>query len=299
MFDEAAKQLFTVRDFLRFGVSRFEESGIFYGHGTTNAYDEAAYLLLHTLHLPIDNLDPFLDARLTATEINEVLQIFKQRIEKRLPAAYLTHEAWLGHFRFYVDERVIVPRSFIAELLQEQLNPWVADPDAITSGLDMCTGSGCLAILMAHAFPNADIDAVDLSKDALEVARRNVEDYGLTDQVNLVQSDMFSKLNNRKYDLIISNPPYVNAESMAVLPQEYRNEPIMALASGDDGLDHVRIILREAASHLNDEGLLVVESGHNRTALENAFPEVPFTWLETSSGDEFVFLLTKEQLASL
>ena len=299
MFEEASNQLFTVRDFLRFGISRFEEAGIFYGHGTTNANDEAAYLLLHTLHLPIDNLDPFLDARLTKTEIKEVLEIIKQRIEKRLPAAYLTHEAWLGHFKFYVDERVIVPRSFIAELLQEQLDPWVADPYGISSGLDLCTGSGCLAILMAHAFPNASIDGVDLSKDALAVAKRNVDDYGLTDQIRLVQSDMFSNLSDRKYDLIVSNPPYVNAESMAALPQEYRHEPTMALASGEDGLDHVRVILRDAAAHLTDGGLLVVESGHNRGVLEEVFPEIPFTWLETSSGNEFVFLLTREQLAAL
>ena len=213
------------------------------------------------------------------------------------PRAYLTHEAWLGDLRFYVDERVIVPRSFIAELLREQLQPWVEDPEAIASGLDMCTGSGCLAILMALTFPNAQIDAVDISTDALDVARRNVADYGLEDQLSLIQSDLFTALEGRRYDLIVSNPPYVNAPSMQTLPEEYRREPVGALASGEDGLEHVRTILREAPKHLNKGGLLVVEIGHNRDALEEAFPELPFTWLETSAGDEHVFLLTREQMA--
>ncbi len=225
-----------------------------------------------------------------------MLDILRRRIEERLPAPYLTHEAWLGDFRFYVDERVIVPRSFIAELLREQLGPWVEDPEAITSGLDMCTGSGCLAILMAYAFPNARIDAVDLSADALEVARRNVADYGLEEQVSLIRSDLFAALQGRRYDLILSNPPYVNASSMQTLPEEYRREPVGALASGEDGLEHVRVILREAPAHLNKGGLLVVEIGHNRDALEEAFPDLPFTWLETSAGDEHVFLLNREQL---
>ncbi|MDD5331105.1 MAG: 50S ribosomal protein L3 N(5)-glutamine methyltransferase [Sulfuricella sp.] len=297
MFNQAKTQLSTVGDLLRFAVSRFNQAELFFGHGTTNAYDEAAYLILHTLHLPLDRLEPFLDARLLPQEVDEVVDILRRRVEERLPAPYLTHEAWLGEFRFYVDERVIVPRSFIAELLREQLAPWVEDPEAIASGLDMCTGSGCLAILMAHTFPNALIDAVDLSPDALDVARRNVADYGLEEQVHLTQSDLFSGLQGRRYDLIVSNPPYVNAPSMEVLPGEYRREPVTALASGEDGLDHVRVILREAPSHLNDNGLLVVEIGHNRDALEEAFPELQFSWLETSAGDEHVFLLSREQMA--
>jgi ribosomal protein L3 glutamine methyltransferase len=296
-FEEAKDRLITVRDLLRFAVSRFNQAELFFGHGTTNAYDEAAYLILHTLHLPLDRLEPFLDARLLPVEIKTVVDILRRRVEERLPASYLTHEAWLGDFRFYVDERVIVPRSFIAELLREQLSPWVEDPEEIASGLDMCTGSGCLAILMAHVFPNALIDAVDLSADALEVARRNVDDYGLKEQINLVQSDLFSALQGRRYDLIVSNPPYVNAPSMQVLPKEYLHEPQMALGSGADGLDATRVILREAPKHLNKGGLLVVEIGHNRDALEEAFPDLPFTWLETSAGDEHVFLLTREQLA--
>ena len=295
-FEAAKNHLSTVRDLLRFAVSRFDQAGLFFGHGTTNAFDEAAYLILRSLHLPIDRLDPFLDARLLPVEIKTVLDILRRRIEERLPAPYLTHEAWLGDFRFYVDERVIVPRSFIAELLREQLEPWVEDPKAITSGLDMCTGSGCLAILMAFAFPNARIDAVDLSADALEVARRNIADYGLEEQISLIRSDLFTALQGRRYDLILSNPPYVNAPSMLALPEEYRHEPVGALASGEDGLEHVRVILREAPAHLNKRGLLVVEIGHNRDALEEAFPDLPFTWLETSAGDEHVFLLTREQL---
>lgn len=296
MFDQANTQLSTVRDMLRFAVSRFNEAQLYYGHGTTNAYDEAAYLILHTLHLPLDTLEPFLDAKLTTTELEQVVRILQRRVTERLPAAYLTHEAWLGEFRFYVDERVIVPRSFIAELLREQLSPWVEDPHAIHHALDLCTGSGCLAILMAHAFPHAAIDAVDISADALEVARRNIADYDLAQQVTPIQSDMFQKLSGRKYDLIISNPPYVNAASMQTLPDEYRREPGGALASGADGLDHIRVILREAPAHLTTHGVLVVESGHNSEELENAFPRMAFTWLETSAGGEYVFLLHRDQL---
>ncbi|MDP2878631.1 MAG: 50S ribosomal protein L3 N(5)-glutamine methyltransferase [Sulfuricella sp.] len=295
-FDEAKIHLSTVRDLLRFAVSRFNQANLFFGHGTTNAYDEAAYLILHTLHLPLDRLEPFLDAHLLPEEVDAVVEILRRRVEERLPAPYLTHEAWLGDLRFYVDERVIVPRSFIAELLREQLQPWVEDPEAITSGLDMCTGSGCLAILMALTFPNALIDAVDLSADALDVARRNVADYDLEDRLSLIQSDLFTALEGRRYDLIVSNPPYVNAPSMQILPEEYLHEPGMALGSGTDGLDATRVILREAPKHLNKDGLLVVEIGHNRDALEKAFPDLPFTWLETSAGDEHVFLLTREQL---
>ena len=296
MFNQAKDQLTTVRDLLRFAISRFNQANLFFGHGTTNAFDEAAYLILHTLHLPLDRLEPFLDARLLPEEVDAVVEILRRRVEERLPSPYLTHEAWLGDLRFYVDERVIVPRSFIAELLREHLQPWVEDPEAVTSGLDMCTGSGCLAILMALTFPSALIDAVDLSTDALDVARRNVADYGLEDRLSLIQSDLFTALEGRRYDLIVSNPPYVNAPSMQTLPEEYRREPVGALASGEDGLEHVRTILREAPKHLNKGGLLVVEIGHNRDALEEAFPELPFTWLEISAGDEHVFLLTHEQL---
>jgi ribosomal protein L3 glutamine methyltransferase len=295
-YSEAAHDLKTVRDYLRFAVSRFNQAGLFFGHGSNDAYDEAAYLILHTLHLPLDRLEPFLDAHLTDGERNEVLNIIHRRVEHRIPAAYLTHQALLGEFSFYVDERVIVPRSFIAELLLEQLRPWIAEPEAIRSVLDLCTGSGCLAILAAHAFPEASVDAVDLSPAALAVAERNVADYQLQDRISLIESDLFAKLDNKQYDLIISNPPYVDAESVAALPQEYLHEPKLALGSGNDGLDATRVILEHAAQHLTENGILVVEIGHNRDVLEAAYPGLPFTWLNVSAGDQFVFMLHRNDL---
>ena len=294
-FDDT-ESLITVRDWLRFAVSRFNEAKLFFGHGSDNAFDEAAYLILHTLHLPLDRLEPFLDASLTHGESEEVQAVIERRVRERLPAAYLTNEAWLGAHRFYVDQRVIVPRSFIAELLHEHLAPWVENPDAVGHALDLCTGSGCLAILAALAFPNAEVDAVDLSKDALEVAAKNVADYGLMDRVELIESDLFAALDGRSYDLILSNPPYVNAESVAALPPEYQAEPALALGSGEDGLDATRQILAKAKAHLNPGGLLVVEIGHNRNALEAAYPALPFTWLDTESGDQFVFMVRREDL---
>lgn len=296
MFEQAQHELSTLRDMMRFAVSRFSEAGLFFGHGSDNAWDEAAYLLLHTLHLPIDRLEPFMDARLTSSERADVLEVIGRRISERVPAAYITHEAWLSDYRFYVDERVIVPRSHIAELLREQLSPWVDDPWAVRNVLDMCTGSGCLAILAAHAFPEAKVDAVDISPDALVVARRNVDDYDLAARLRLIESNAFAALDGKVYDVIISNPPYVNAESMRALPEEYRREPELALASGEDGLDFVRILLKEAAKHLARKGLLIVEIGHNREALEMAFPDTSFTWLDTSAGDENVFMLRREDL---
>ena len=298
MTSAAQTELLTVRDHLRYAVSRFTAAGLFFGHGSDNAWDEAVYLTLHTLSLPLDRLEPFLDARLLPHEREALLEIFRRRCEERLPAAYLTNEAWLGEHRFYVDDRVIVPRSFIAELLQEQLTPWVEDPWAIESALDLCTGSGCLAILTALAFPEAQVDAVDLSKDAISVAERNIADYHLTERVHPIQSDAFSQLKGKRYDLIISNPPYVDAESVAALPPEYLHEPEMALGSGEDGLDFTHIILREAKKHLTSNGLLIVEIGHNREVLEAAYPTLPFTWLNTTAGDEYVFLLNAADLPS-
>ncbi|QRM19476.1 50S ribosomal protein L3 N(5)-glutamine methyltransferase [Dechloromonas sp. TW-R-39-2] len=297
MTDPAARsELITVRDYIRYAVSRFNGAGLFFGHGSDNAWDEAAYLTLHTLNLPLDRLEPFLDARLLSSERDALLDIYRRRCEDRLPAAYLTNEAWLGEHRFYVDDRVIVPRSFIAELLLEQLTPWIEDPWAIQSALDLCTGSGCLAILTALAFPEAEVDAVDLSEDALSVAERNVADYQLQSRLNLIHSDAFSQLAGKRYDLIVSNPPYVNAESVDALPPEYLHEPEMALGSGEDGLDFTHIILREAKKHLTPDGILVVEIGHNRDALEAAYPNLPFIWLDTEAGDEYVFLLRAEDL---
>jgi len=288
----------TLRDWLRYAVSRFGEAGLAFGHGTTNAYDEAAYLLLHALHLPLDRLEPFLDARLTQAERGRLAQLLERRIDQRVPAAYLTHEAWLGEFRFYVDERVLIPRSFIAELVPDGLAPYVGAAEAVTTVLDLGTGSGCLAILLAHAYPQADVDAVDISTDALTVAQRNVADYGLADRINLIRSDMFSNLTGKSYDLIISNPPYVTAVAMEDLPPEFRHEPRLALAGGEDGLDAVRTILTEAARFLNPDGTLVVEVGHNRAATELAFPRLPFVWMETQTSSDSVFLLKREALVA-
>ncbi len=290
-------ELVTLRDYLRWAVSRFNEAGLHFGHGMQNAYDEAAYLLLHALHLPLDRMEPFLDAALTESEREAVFALLNRRIDERIPAAYLTHEAWLGDFPFYVDERVIVPRSHIAELLLDNpLAPWVSDPDAVDSALDLCTGSGCLAILLAHAFPNARIDAADISTDALEVAARNVAEYQLGNRIELIRSDLFASLSGRSYDLIISNPPYVTGASMRILPAEYRHEPVLALASGEDGLDAVHAIIARSRAHLKPGGILAVEVGGNRAIVEEAFPRLDFTWLESEYGEGMVFLLSREQL---
>lgn len=290
-------EMATLRDFLRWGVSRFNEAGLCFGHGMQDAFDEAAYLLLHCLHLPLDRLDPFMDAALTESERQRVADLFERRIAERIPSAYLTHEAWLGDFRFYVDERVIVPRSHIAGLLQDNsLTPWVGDAERVGRALDLCTGSGCLAIMLAHAFPNAHIDAVDISADALAVAARNVSDYRLENRIDLLRSDLFDGLSGRRYGIIVSNPPYVTGESMEILPPEYRHEPSLALASGQDGLDAVRGILSGACDHLLDGGALCVEVGGNRALVENAFPELDFTWFASQNEDGMVFLLLKEQI---
>ena len=286
----------TVRDLLRYAVTRFNAEQLFFGHGSSNALDEAAYLILHTLKLPLDQLDPFLDARLLPEEIASVMRVIERRSKDRVPAAYITNEAWLGAYRFYVDERVIVPRSFIAELIPQHFSPWIQDPEAIVNALDLCTGSGCLPILLADAFPNAQIDAVDISADALAVARKNVDEYQLQERINLVESDLYTQLPLRKYDLIISNPPYVNSGSMSKLPQEYLREPQLALAGGEDGMDLVRKIVAGAAERLTPEGVLVVEIGNERAFAEAAFPELELTWLTTSAGDDMVFLVTAEQL---
>ncbi len=292
----APPELETLRDWLRYAVSRFGLAKLAFGHGFAAASDEAAYLLAHALHLPLGGLDPFLDARLTAAERAELAALMARRIDDRVPAAYLTHESWLGDFRFYVDERVIIPRSFIAELLPDGLAAYLPDPERVSAVLDLCTGSGCLSVLLAHAFPAADVDAADISSDALAVALRNVSEYGLADRINLVRSDLFDNLPAKSYDLIVSNPPYVTATAMSELPREYRHEPALALAGGDDGLDAVRTILTDAARFLQPRGLLVVEIGRNRAGAEAAFPRMPFVWLDTASSSDGVFLLTREDL---
>jgi ribosomal protein L3 glutamine methyltransferase len=286
----------TIRDLLRYAVTRFNTAELFFGHGNSNALDEAAYLILHTLKLPLDKLEPFLDARLLPDEVANVLKVIERRTTERVPAAYITHEAWLGHYRFYVDERVIVPRSFIAELIPEQFAPWIEDPDSIFNTLDLCTGSGCLPIMLADAFPQATIDAVDLSRDALNVAQRNVDEYELQDRITLIESDLYANMPPKKYDLIISNPPYVNSGSMGKLPKEYLHEPQMALAGGEDGMDLVRRIIDGAGERLTEEGVLVIEIGNEREFAEAAFPDLDLTWLTTSAGDDMVFMVRADQL---
>jgi ribosomal protein L3 glutamine methyltransferase len=294
--NQITTELQTIRDWLRYAVSQFEASDIFYGHGTDNAYDEAVWLIMSALHLPMDTLNNFLDARLTASERSKLASFIDQRITQHTPTAYLLKEAWLQGLKFYVDERVLIPRSFIAELLNTDLSHWIEFPEMIESAADICTGSGCLGVLLASVFPNASVDVIDISEDAIDVANINIANYGLEAQITAIKSDMFSALTGKKYDIIISNPPYVDAPSMAALPAEYQNEPQLALGSGVAGLDHTHTILREAANYLNDDGILIVEIGHNRDALEAAYPNIIFNWLEVSSGTEFVFLLTKSQL---
>lgn len=289
-------ELVTVRDWLRYAVTRFNRAHIFCGHGAIDTYDEAVWLLLSSLALPVDRLEPFLDACIPGDERLALFEVIERRAVERVPTAYLLGEAWLGDFRFSVDERVIVPRSFFAELLEDGLTPLIEAPEAVGTALDLCTGSGCLAILMAHAFPNADVTAVDLSDDALDVARQNVVNYGLDERIELVRSDVLDALDGRSYDLILCNPPYVTAEAMDMLPAEYAHEPRMALAAGKDGLDIVRRLLAQAADHLNPRALLVVEVGHNRHLVEEAFPDLPFKWLSTSGGNDMVFALFREDL---
>jgi ribosomal protein L3 glutamine methyltransferase len=296
LYLQARTELKTLRDALRFAVSRFNEAALTFGHGTDSAFDEAAYLVLHALHLPLDRLDPFLDARLTRSEVGRVLDLVERRVVERCPAAYLTHEAWLGDFRFYVDQRVIVPRSFIAELIRERLAPWLPEDATVSRALDLCTGSGCLAIMLASCFPAARVVAADISPAALAVAGRNVRDYDLAGRIELVRSDAFSALHGERFDLIVSNPPYVTDAAMARLPGEYRREPEVALAGGADGMNVVRRIVNEAAVHLTEGGLLVVEVGPNRGCVEAVFPHLPLVWPATSGAEDRVFVVARADL---
>lgn len=290
LFYNPARDLLTLRDVLRYGVSLFERAELAYGHGTDNAHDEAAFILLEGLKLPIDTLEPYLDARLTRPERDYILSLFRRRVKTRKPAPYLLRRAYIQGLPFYVDERVIVPRSFIAEILCD--NPDLM-PGPVYSVLDLCTGSGCLAVLAAQLYPDAHIDAVDLSADALAVARRNVDDYGLDHQITLHQGDLFAPLAGRKYDLIITNPPYVDGGAIGLLPDEYRHEPVMALAGGDDGMDLVRRILAEAPSHMNPGGLLLCEVGMGRDVIERDFPDLPCRWHDTAGSRGEVFSLSR------
>ena len=292
---QAIRELATIRDFIRWAMSRFNEAELFYGHGTDNAQDEATYLVLHTLNLPSQLHDSYLDTRLTETERKRLVTILMRRVDERIPAPYLTHEAWFAGMPFYVDERVLIPRSPIAELIEAQFQPW-AKPAHVNRVLDLCTGGGCIAIACALAFPEAQVDASDISEDALAVAQRNIREFGLGEQMRAVQSDLFSKLQGQKYSIIVSNPPYVDAQDMASLPPEFRHEPRLALEAGDDGLDLVFSILYQAIYHLQANGILVVEVGNSREALETLLPEVEFLWFDFEHGGDGVFLLTAEQV---
>jgi ribosomal protein L3 glutamine methyltransferase len=288
----------TLCDFLRYAVSRFNAAGIAYGHGSENALDEAAFLLLEALHLPIDRLDPFLDARLTESERQRLRELIDARIATRKPAAYLLGRAYMHGVPFHVDERVIVPRSFIGEIIMGDRGRALLDVNEIHVVLDLCTGSGCLAILAASAFPGATLHGTDISSAALEVARRNVADSGLVARITLFEGDLFAPLAGQRYDLILANPPYVSASAMAALPPEYQHEPSLALAGGVDGLDAVRRILREAPAHLTEHGSLICEIGTGRSLLEAEFPHLPFTWLDTEASAGEVLWLAAQDFAS-
>lgn len=293
---DAQANLRTLRDVLRFAVTRFNDADVYFGHGQVDAFEEASFLVMRSLRLPLERLDVFLDAYLTHGEINTLLQQIDQRVKKRVPVAYILKEAWLQGLRFYVDERVIIPRSFIGELLRDELAPWIEQPDAALDILDLCTGSGCLAVLAAEVFPNAKVEGADISKDALAVAKKNVTDYGLDSRVRLTESDLFAGLGNRRFDVILCNPPYVPEASMQKLPKEYTHEPKLALAGGADGMNVIKRLLREARGHLKRGGLIFVEVGGERATVEKQFKDVPMTWLTTSAGDDMVFMCRQEEL---
>ncbi|OGI40893.1 MAG: ribosomal protein L3 N(5)-glutamine methyltransferase [Candidatus Muproteobacteria bacterium RBG_16_62_13] len=285
----------TIRSVIDRVAGEFDRAGLHFGHGTDNAFDEAAWLVGHHAGIEPVDLEDHLDDTVSADTVKRIEETARARIQTRRPLAYLLHEAWFAGLKFFVDERVIVPRSLTAEFILERFEPWI-DPGGVKTILDLCTGSGCMAIACAHTFPQARVDAVDLSPEALEVARVNVEQYGLRERVRLVRSDLFERLDDRRYDIIVSNPPYVDVGDIAGMPAEFRHEPSLALAAGDDGLSVVNRILSAARQHLTGHGILVVEVGNSREALERAHPELPFTWLTTLTGDESVFLLSASQL---
>jgi ribosomal protein L3 glutamine methyltransferase len=296
--NDSIKELITIKDFIRYGTSEFNKAKLHFGHGTDNSWDETAWLVAHALHLSPQLEEKFLDARLTENEKFEIFELLHRRIKERKPAAYLINEAWFAGLNFYVDERVLIPRSSLAELILNKFSPWVNE-EQVTRILDVGTGSGCIAIACAHAFPEAKVDAIDISPGALEVAEKNIAKYHLARQVKLLKSDIFASLKNEIYDIIISNPPYVSKGEMKGLPEEYKHEPKMALEAGSSGLEIVAKILSNAAKHLSPHGILVVEVGNSEDAVRKQYPRLPFTWLEFERGEGGVFLLTADQLREI
>jgi ribosomal protein L3 glutamine methyltransferase len=288
-------ELSTLRDWVRWGASRFNEAGLFFGHGTDNALDEAMALVLHALHLRHELPADYLDARVTQDEAVEILELYRSRIERRVPAAYLIGETRFAGLDFYVDENVLIPRSPIAELIEQGFSPWL-DADHVASVLDLCCGSGCIGIACAYAFPDALVDLSDISPAALEVASRNIERHHLERRVRALRADVYDGLDGERYDLIVSNPPYVSLVEMVTLPDEYRHEPALALEAGEDGMDVVARILAGGADYLRSGGIMVVEVGASAELLMARFPGVPFLWLDFERGGDGVFLLTAEQL---
>ncbi len=287
-------ELLTIRDYLRWATSRFNAAGLFFGHGTDNAWDEAVQLIMPSLHLPWDSPPDLLNARLTLEERRQLVQVVERRVDERIPAPYITGKAWFFGLEFIVDERVLVPRSPLAESLQQELQPWLTRyPSRI---LDLCTGSGCIGIACATVFTDSEVVLSDISSDAIEVARQNIDYHRLNDQVTAIESDLFEGLAGQQFDLIVSNPPYVNVEDLESMPAEFQAEPALALGSGDDGLDFTRRLLREARQYLSDDGIMIVEVGNSWPALEQAYPRVPFTWIEFEQGGHGVFALTANQL---
>jgi ribosomal protein L3 glutamine methyltransferase len=287
--------LLSIQDFIRWGASRFNAEGLFFGHGTDNALDEATQLVLHALHLPPDLPATYRECRLAYPERTAVAELLERRVEERKPAAYLTNRAWFAGLEFYVNEDVLVPRSPLAELVEAGFDPWI-DPEGVGRVLDLCSGSGCIGIACAVYLPEAEVDLADVSPAALKVASRNLARHRLDERVRVLQSDLFDGVGDRRYDVIVSNPPYVSAAELAALPEEFRKEPQIGLAGGESGLDLVLRILCDAPRHLNDGGVLVVEVGNSAAELEHRFPDLPFLWLEFERGGEGVFLMKHEQL---
>ncbi len=289
-------QLHTVADYCRYGATLFNQAELFYGHGSESAFNDAYILVMYALSLPNDIDDSIMTCRLVESEKQNILALFNRRIEEQIPVAYITNIAYFAQLPFYVDERVLIPRSPIGELIENQFFPYIAANKTPKRILDLCTGSGCIAIACASYFSESEVDAIDLSVDALNVAQINIENHGLSEQVIPIQSDVFSGVEGQSYDLIISNPPYVDQQDIASLPQEYLHEPEMGLGCGDDGLDIVRVILAQSAQHLNDGGLLFCEVGNSEVHVKALYKEVPFTWLNFERGGHGVFMLTKAQL---